>query len=187
MPVRGQKLKPKDVVTSKPILMVLAAVAGALAGIQFDSPPPGRAAPVDFYVHALRMERSVFESNYLLSVYSTGIFTFLDGGSTRRDFGERRCPDADTEMLAKVGMALVSDCKAPLDAWAHVIEIRSAATDGGFDVEVYASSGGEPGEDGGRSARTDLGLTACNSAVPDIIDVISKEAFRCAEGALDEP
>ena len=187
-------MERQSIITSRPVIAVLAAITGAIGGAQLDSPPASRLDPVDFYVHTMRISKSAQDASYSLSVYSTGVFTRTDGGSVRRDFGERACtPDA--RRLSRVANSLLDECyedddggrsRVPAGTWAHVVEIRGGgAADGGSKVELYLSRTTTQ-RDGG-TAVADLGLTQCDSVAAGIIEVVSTEALRCAEGALDEP
>jgi len=192
-------MEPRDVVTSKPVLVVLAAAAGLIAGVQLDSPVKARPSAVDFYVHTIRMVKRAQADDFKLSAYATGRFTLEDGGMASRDFGEQSCPNADVALLEKAAVALTTDCKTEVDAWPHVIEIRGNGEDGGYNADIYMSrtfeedAGFQLLPDGGVGAHLvlsvtqDLGLTPCHSGVADIFEVVGKEAFRCSEGVLDQP
>lgn len=176
---------PKDVVATRPVVAVIAAGLGLVAGLggaKLTSPDVARAPEKDLVVHMARIEQQR-DGGSVLEAFSTTVFTLADGGTKPRDngyLGPRRCVAGAS--VAKALSAISTDC-APKQAgtWLHVVELRPTA-DGGTAVEAYAS---RALADGGA---VDLGRVACkDAAAADVADIVFKEALACAEPVLDEP
>ena len=185
-----------EVISSKTVLALSAAIAGTLAGVTLLH-PTDRANDVALDIHALRIERPVAgdtPARVEVEIYTSAKWTRGDGGVGSRDLGPSRCaftsiqnPVAITR-LVNLTNAAATRCDAGRGTdWPHVTEVVGTSVNGdaGYALRVYAS---RPESDGGT---VDLG-EALNcppwvGALPTVLEnALFKLAVRCAEDRLEE-
>lgn len=184
-----------DVVSSKPVVAILAAITGFIGGATLTAPQQRRLDDAQLAVHGLRIERPTpgpTPEVINVEVYATARWTRNDGGPGVRDLGPSRCAitgPVRVGRLVTLTNAAAMRCDAGRGAdWPHVVELmasRDETIDGGAtDLYVYTS---RPLSDGGRE---DLGQATCPpwfGELPNAAEeVIYKLAVMCAEPKLDD-